>query len=94
MGAYKRIGRTRIVLYSIQALKHNQINMVDIPVLVIGLNNMILLVCPPTPQLRPLDNSCDCGGDFKLEKTRKINKGHPPKNKRKGAKKPTFHRIL
>lgn len=53
----------------------------DLPVYVIGFDNMILLVCPPSPRLKPLESPSECDSDFQLEKTRRIRKAkHAHKN--------------
>lgn len=78
-----------------QALKNNHsISMDDIPVLVVGFDSMIILVCPPSPKLKPLDTPSDCGEDFRLEKTRKIKKGTSSKSRRKKSKKTRLTRIF
>ena len=48
--------------------------MSDLPLLVVGFDNMILLVCPEAPILKPQTNPVECDLEFKLEKTIKIKK--------------------
>lgn len=61
----------------------------NLPILIAGFDNMSLLVCPPSPLIRPLDapSDCDCDSDFSLEKTKHLKKQSPKSHRRHYSRK-------